>query len=90
MGDIDKAVDAYVRSKVTVENSVTKLHLIEVLLIFAPVGAKDIACDKKLKTMRRVSLVHLVNNMAQLVPPCIQAGNGSSLRRHPGAYTDDA
>ena len=77
------------RSKVTVENSVTKLHLIEVLLMFAPVGVKDTAY-KKLKTMRRVSLVHLVNDMAQLVPPCVQAGNGCRLRRHPGALPDDA
>ena len=93
MSDINKAVDAYVRSKVTVEKGVTKLHLIEVLLMFAefaPMGVKDIACDKKLKTMCRVSLVHLVNNMAQLVPPCVEAGNGSHMRRHPGALPDDA
>ena len=32
------------------ENSVTKLHLIEVLLMFAPVGVKDTAY-KKLKTI---------------------------------------
>ena len=71
------------------ENSVTKLHLIEVLLMFAPVGVKNTAY-KKLKRMRRVSLVRLANDMAQRVPPCVQAGNGCRLRRHSGALPDDA